>query len=315
MFEIIFLGTSASAPSVRRGLPAQVIKHGEHRFLLDCGEGTQRQILTSGIGFKRLNNILITHNHLDHILGIGGLVSTLSRWETMDALDIYGSASALERIDALIHQVVLRNARPVMPITLYPIEPGIFFEKDELMVGAFSVQHRGADSLGYLFSEKGRRPFLPEMAEALSIPPGPWRRDLVNGQAISLPDGRIIQPDDVLGEYRPGLRVAFTGDIGDIDALGEIIDGVDLLVSEATYLEEDAAMAQQFGHLTAKQAAMFARDHQIRQLVLTHISRRYREKDVFREAAAIFANTTVARDFDAFMVKREDDSGTPGVEE
>lgn len=307
MFEVIFLGTSASAPSVRRGLPAQVIKHGEHRFLLDCGEGTQRQILTSGIGFKRLNRILVTHNHLDHILGIGGLVSTMTRWESMDQLDIYGSPSALERIDALIYQVVLRNARPVMPITLYPIEPGIFFETDELTVGAFSVQHRGADSLGYIFTEKGRRPFLPEKAEALHIPPGPWRRDLVNGQSVLLPDGRLIQPDDVMGEFRPGLQVGFTGDVGDIESLDTVLSGVDLLVSEATYLEEEAEMAQQFGHLTAKRAAAFARDHEIKKLVLTHISRRYREKDVLREAREVFDNTYVARDFDSVMVKREDE--------
>ena len=308
MFEIIFLGTSASAPSIRRGLPAQVVKHDEHRFLLDCGEGTQRQILTSGIGFKRLNNILITHNHLDHILGIGGLVSTIARWETMDELNIYGAAKALERVESLIFDVVLRNQRPSMPIKLHAISPGIFFESKNLTIRAFSVQHRGAYSLGYLFEEPGRRPFLPEKAEALEIPPGPWRRDLVNGQPITLPDGRTIQPDEVLGAYRPGLKVGFTGDIGDIYAVKEYLSGVDLLVSESTYLEEEREMADQFGHLTAAQAAQFAVDHDVKKLVLTHISRRYRERDVIKEAQKIFPNASVARDFDVVEVKRAEET-------
>ena len=90
MFEITFLGTSASAPSIHRGLSAQVVKHNEHRFLIDCGEGTQRQILKSGLGFKRLNRILITHGHLDHILGLGGLLSTFMRWEAIDEIEIFG---------------------------------------------------------------------------------------------------------------------------------------------------------------------------------------------------------------------------------
>ena len=111
MFDIIFLGTSASAPSIHRGLSAQVVKHDEHRFLIDCGEGTQRQILKSGIGFKRLNRILITHGHLDHILGLAGLLSTFSRWETIDELEIYAGRWALERIRDLVFGVVLRGAR------------------------------------------------------------------------------------------------------------------------------------------------------------------------------------------------------------
>ncbi len=105
MFEIIFLGTSASAPSAKRNLPALVVKHDEYRFLVDCGEGTQRQILQSGIGFKRLNDILITHGHLDHILGLAGLLSTFMRWETIDELRIHGGRSALDRISDLLYGV------------------------------------------------------------------------------------------------------------------------------------------------------------------------------------------------------------------
>lgn len=303
MFEIIFLGTSASAPSARRGLSAQVVKHDEYRFLIDCGEGTQRQILQSGIGFKRLNTILITHGHLDHILGLAGLLSTFMRWETIDALEIIGAKGALERIHDLLYGVVLRGAQPPMSITLREIGPGPFFEGDDFTVSAFPVQHRGADCLGYLFEEKARRPFLPEKAEVLGIPAGPWRRDLVAGLAVTLPDGRTIDPETVLGPTHPGTRMVHVGDAGTTANLVEAVRGVDALVIEATYLEQEADMAHQYAHLTARQAAELAVQAGVKQLILTHISRRYREKDVLAEAEAVFPNVSVARDMDTFSIK------------
>jgi ribonuclease Z len=304
LFEIIFLGTSASAPSIHRGLSAQVVMHEEYRFLIDCGEGTQRQILKSGIGFKRLNRVLITHGHLDHILGLGGLLSTFSRWEAIDQLDIYGGKWALERIHDLLFGVVLRGARPPMEINLHPIQPGVIFEREKFTITAFPVWHRGADSYGYLFEEKTRRPFLPEKAEILEIPPGPWRRDLVNGKTVTLSDGRLITPDEVLGDERPGTRLVHVGDTGRVDDLLEVCRDADALVIEATYLNEDAEMARSFAHLTADQAAHLAIKAGVRQLILTHVSRRYRERDVIAEAQAVFPNTVVARDFDLYQVKR-----------
>ena len=304
MFEITFLGTSASAPSVKRGLSAQVIQHDEYRFLIDCGEGTQRQLLQSGIGFKRLNRILITHGHLDHILGLAGLLSTFMRWETIDQMEIFGGKAALERINDLLYGVVLRGAKPPMPIDLRVIQPGTFFETDDFTVTAFQVFHRSPDSLGYLFEEKARRPFLPEKAEELGIPPGPWRRKLVEGQAVTLPDGRVIEPETVLGEERQGNRLAYVGDVGDTSNLVEVVRGVDTLVIESTYLEEERDMAASFMHLTAKSAAELAKKADVKRLILTHLSRRYRDKDVLQEAQSVFPNVMVARDFDNFTIKK-----------
>ena len=206
MFEIIFLGTSASAPSVGRGLSSQMVKHDEYRFLIDCGEGTQRQILTAGIGFKKLNNILITHGHLDHILGLAGLLSTFMRWETIDNLQVFGPRSALERVDDLLTRVVLRGATPPMPLNLIPITPGTFFEADDFSISAFKVIHGASESLGYRFEEKPRRPFLAEKADALGIPSGPVRRELVEGRAVRLAGGRQSEPGDGLGEGRRRAR-------------------------------------------------------------------------------------------------------------
>jgi ribonuclease Z len=309
LFEITFLGTSASAPSVHRGLTAQVVSYRDYRFLIDCGEGTQRQILRSGIGFRRLNRILITHGHLDHILGLGGLLSTFSRWETLEHLEIWAGAWAIERIEDLIFGVVLRGARPSIEIDMIPIEPGTLLEDDNFRLSAFPVSHRGPDCFGYLFEETPRRPFLPERAEELGIPPGPLRKELVSGTSITLPDGRTINPDDVLGPVRRGTRLVHVGDCGKIDNLLEVCQDADALVIEATYLEYEKQMAAKFGHLTATQAASLAKRAGVGHLYLTHISRRYREKDIADEASAVFPDVTVARDFDTFSVRRREQDG------
>ena len=304
MFEILFLGTSASAPSVHRGLSAQIVMHNEHRFLIDCGEGTQRQILQSGAGFKRLNRILITHAHLDHILGLAGLLSTFTRWEAIDYLQLYAGKSALERVHDLLYNVVLRGAKPPMPIEFIELKPGLLFDEDDFTVTAFPVQHRGPDCYGFAFEEKSRRPFLNERATELSVPFGPERKKLVNGESITLADGRVIKSEDVLGPVQVGTKFVFIADVG---RTHDLVDGVreaDGLVIEATYLDVEAALAKQFGHLTAKQAATLARDAGVKQLILTHISRRYREKDVIEEARAVFPNTVVARDFDQIKISR-----------
>lgn len=305
MFEITFLGTSASAPSPRRNLPAYLVQHDEYRFLIDCGEGTQRQILQSGIGFKRLNRILITHGHLDHILGLGGLLSTFMRWESIDRLEIYGGASALERISDLVHGVVLRGAKPPMPVELIPVTPGVIFEAPDFTITAFPVNHRGPDNYGYLFAEKGRQPFLADVADELGVPPGPLRGKLVKGERITLEDGRVVTPEMVTGPFKPGARLAAIGDLGETDSLLELLRGVDGLVIEATYLQEEADMARQYAHLTARQAGEFAARIGAGKLMLTHISRRYRDKDILAEAQSAFENTSVARDFDTFTIKKE----------
>jgi len=190
LFEILFLGTSASAPSAKRGLSGQIVSHNEYRFLIDCGEGTQRQILQSGIGFKRLTRVLLTHGHLDHILGLGGLLSTFLRWEAIEELEIFGGRSTLDRVHTLLYDVVLRGNQPPMPLKMQEIKPGLIFEAEDFSVTAFPVTHRGPDCLGFIFEEKARRPFLAQKADELNVPFGPERGELVSGKAITLADGR-----------------------------------------------------------------------------------------------------------------------------
>lgn len=312
MFDIIFLGTSASAPSIHRGLPSQAVLAGEYRFLIDCGEGTQRQILRSGIGFKKLDRILLTHAHLDHILGLGGLLSTFVRWENIDSLEVWGGKPVLDRVRALLNEVVFRDQKPPVSIRLVEVQPGVIFEARQFTISAFPVTHRGAGNFGYVFEERTHYPFQVEKAEALGIPAGPERGRLVRGETVTLADGRTITPDMVLGEPVKGAKLVHIGDIGRLDNIVEYVAGADALVIEATFLDIEADVARQFGHITARQAAMFARDNDVKALILTHLSRRYRERDIISEARAIFPEVYVARDLEHYQVRRE---GTTRVTE
>lgn len=305
MFEIVFLGTSAAAPTTYRGLTSQMILAGEHRFLIDCGEGTQRQILQSGLGFKKLNKMLFTHGHLDHILGFGGLISTLVRWENLEKVEVWGGSSTLERLQNLVHQVVFLGQSLPLPLTFQNLEKDkIFFETKKYTVTAFPVKHQGPGNFGFVFQEKSHRVFLVEKAEALGVPNGPLRGQLVAGHSITLPDGRVIEPDEVLDSPQAGIKLVHVGDCGNVSNLYEVAQNADCLIMEATYLDSEEANARDFGHMTAGGSARFAREVNAKALILNHISRRSREYEIRQEAQAIFPNTFVARDFDHFILNK-----------
>ncbi len=306
MFELTFLGTSSSAPSVYRGLSSHLITHEQYRFLLDCGEGTQRQILRSGLGFKRLDTVLLTHGHLDHILGLGGLLSTLARWENLDEINVYGGKQTLARVNNLL-KVVFPGHKPPTGIHLNRLKAGeSIVENGRFQLSAFPVLHRGSDSYGYIFNEKERRPFLAEKADALGVPFGPERGRLAAGDSITLENGRIITPDDVLGEHIPGVKYVHIGDIGVInETVLTACKGADVLVMESTFISNEADMAKKFGHMTAVRSAALAKESGVKTLILTHLSRRYGARQIQKEARAIFPHTYVANDFDQFHISKD----------
>jgi len=224
-------------------------------------------------------------------------------------LEIFAGRSTLERVRTLLFDVVLRGTQPPMPLKIHEIKSGTFFEADDFTVTAFPVTHRGPDCFGYIFEEKPKRSFLAEKADTLGVPFGPERRDLVEGKEVILADGRRISPDDVLGPWEKGSKLVVVGDAGRTDNLLEYCKDADGLVIESTYLDEEEQMAKQFSHLTAKMGAELAKNAGVKKLILTHISRRYREKDVIAEAQSVFSNTVVARDFDTYQIKRDNQDG------
>lgn len=304
MFELTFLGTSASAPSVARNVSSTLLTYREYRFLIDAGEGTQRQLLKSGLGFRKLERVLVTHAHLDHILGLAGIVSTLNRWDVeQERLQIYGSRQTLNRVRDLLLGVVLRGQKGGMWLEFVEVGDGIFFEDKFFTISAFPVQHRGSESIGYCFQEKSRRPFLNEKAEALGVPFGPERSRLVAGDSILLADGRNVSPEDVLGPVEAGTKLVYIGDVDNVTPLLPIVQNADALVIEATYADEEETMMATHGHITARVAASLARDANVGALYLNHISRRYNGMELEIQAQEVFPNSTVVKDFDAVTVK------------
>lgn len=271
---------------------------------MDCGEGTQRQLLRSGLGYKRISRVLLTHGHLDHILGLGGLIATFVRWGSIDELEIWGGKATLDRVESLVYQVVLRDERPPIPIHFYDLREGRMFKAKEFSVSAFPVTHRGSGCFGFIFQEYDRSPFLVEKAEALGIPNNALRGRLVKGEAITLEDGRVITPEMVLGEMTRGAKLVYVGDTGRTDNLREYVRDADTLVIESTFMQSEAEEARAYGHITAHQAAVLADEMGVKALLLNHISGRYRERDMIAEARAVFPNTYLTRDFDHFRIKR-----------
>ena len=280
-----------------------MVLHGRRRFLVDCGEGTQRQLLRSGLGFRRLDCVLLTHAHLDHLLGIGGLVATLALLEASHGLTLYGGAPALCAVRSLLNEVVWPDGPPRFEVTSIALEPGTIIEDDRLRVRAFPVTHRGADNFGFVFEEKSRPRMRPDRLAALDVPAGPERRRLLEGEEVVLPDGRRIAPDEVLGPPPQGARLVMVGDAADADELLDQVCGADALIIEATFLERDADKAAERSHLTAAQAARLARTSKVRTLYLTHLSSRYEQAEIEAEARAIFPGAMVACDFDRVAVR------------
>ncbi|MBC7793190.1 MAG: MBL fold metallo-hydrolase [Clostridia bacterium] len=303
MFEITFLGTAASTPSIDRGLSSLIVRAGKFRFLVDCGEGTQRQLLKSGVGYRKLSHVLLTHAHLDHILGLPGLVSTLALLDagTDEPIKLVGSAGTLRLTRALM-QGVWPGTRPMQSFSYQEQKPGVVFTTDGFTVRSFKVQHSETDSLAYVFQSDPRRHLVPELLEEMGVPRGPERARLARGQPLILPDGRAIQPDDVTTELTPGTKLVVVGDCGDTTEIVAEAMGADGLVIESTFVGRDARLARERGHLTARAAGELARDANVKQLVLTHLSGRYSPEDVLADAREVFANVSLAHDFLTFEV-------------
>lgn len=274
-------------------------------FLLDCGEGTQRQMMKYGVGFA-VEHIFITHLHSDHYLGLTGLLRTMSLQGRTDPLSIWGPAGSRETLEQVRD---LGGDRLAFDARVQELEVGAAVEGDGFRIEAFETEHT-RESVGYALIEDPRPGrFDVEQARAFGVPEGPLFGQLHRGESVTLEDGRVVDPQTLVGPERPGRKLVYTGDTRPIRGTVEMAAGADLLVHEATFEAGEKQRARETGHSTAQQAAEVARDAGVHRLVLTHISARYAEQPgrLLEEARAVFPRTDLAKDGWSVEVAYADD--------
>ena len=290
--SVFFAGTAGSVPTARRGLPAVLVRRGGDRLLFDCGEGTQRQLIRT-VGLPDVECIFLTHLHADHWLGLPGMLKSFELRDREAHLDVYGPPGTGEML-ATMRRVV---GRLRYPMTLTELSGGDEVRRDGCTITALQVSHRGT-ALGYAIVEDERPGRLDaDLAQRLGVGFGPDLGRLQRGEPVG-----DVRPEQVVGPARPGRKVVLSGDTAPCDIVRVASHEADLLVHEATFLDEEAERAQQTGHSTALQAAELARDAHVRMLALTHVSTRYAGREVREEARAVFERTELPRDFDTIEV-------------
>jgi ribonuclease Z len=296
--DVVFLGTAGSMPTARRAPSATLVRRGGEKLLFDCGEGTQRQLLRSDVGLVELHEIFLTHFHADHFLGLPGMLKSFALRGREVPLTLYGPRG----LDELLRSLARIFGRLSYEVDVIELAEGAVLPRDGYDLRTFAVRH-GREALGYSLIEDARPGrFDVSAADALGIPFGPERGALQAGEPVTLPDGRVVTPEQVLGESRPGRKLVVTGDTAPSDGVVEAAVGADLLVHEATFCEEEAERAQETEHSTALEAARVAREAGVTLLALTHLSSRYGAGEVEREARTVFPATVVPRDFDLIEI-------------
>jgi ribonuclease Z len=290
--SVFFAGTGGSLPTQRRGLPGLLVRRGGETLLVDCGEGTQRQLLRS-IGLTDVDEVLITHLHADHWLGLPGMLKTFDMRERGRPLAIHGPRGLRDLVASLMRYAGATSYE----LHLIELDDGEILERDGYEIEAVAVAHRGP-ALGYVLREHERPGiFDPERARQAGLREGPDFGRVQRGETVA-----GVSPEMVMGPPRLGRKLAISGDTRPCAALTEAAHASDLLIHEATFAIEDAERAHQTGHSTATQAAGVARDAEVRMLALNHISIRYPASLIREQAREIFANTVVPRDFDTIDI-------------
>ena len=294
MLSLTFLGTAASIPTVDRNVAGLAVQREGETILFDCGEGNQRQMMRYGVGFA-FREVFFTHYHADHLLGITGLLRTMGLQDRSAPVALYGPKGAQKILSAAISLGIERNK---FPVEILEVKPGDRLARPEYDIVVFETEHR-ADTVGYALVEHPRLGrFNPARARELGIPEGPLWGRLHKGETVSLADGRMVGPAEVVGGPRDGRILVYTGDTRPHPTVIEAARGADLLVHEATFASDELERARETGHSTAAEAARVALEAGARRLVLTHISSRYNRdaSELLAEARAVFPETTIARD-------------------
>ncbi len=301
--DVIFLGTAASAPTARRGLPATLVRRGGERLLFDCGEGTQRQLVRS-VGMVEIDDVFLTHFHADHILGLPGMLKTYGLQAREVPLRVHGPAG-LERLFKVLGPLI---GRLPFEVRLSELAPGEELDGDGYKIAAFEADH-GVPALGYALVEDERPGRFDESrARDLGVQAGPDFGRLQRGEAVG-----EVTPDQVLGEARRGRTVVIGGDGAPSDGTREAARGADLLIHEATFTEDDAERARETRHSTARDAALLAAEADVGLLALTHLSSRYPVRELRDEAEGAFERTILPRDLDSVVLPLPERGGPEHV--
>jgi ribonuclease Z len=291
--EIIFLGTSQAVPTADRNHTAILVKHEDENILVDCGEGTQRQFRIADINPCRLTKILITHWHGDHILGIPGLLQTLALNNYSKTLEIYGPKGTRQFMHAILNMFIFEGK---IKVNVTEVEPGKFFDSRNLELFAYKVEH-GRHALAYAIKEKDKLNINIEKLKKMGIKPGIHLRPLKEGRSIKI-GSRTIKAKDFTF-FRKGKKISIVLDTAYCDSCIAAAKDADLLISDSTYASDLKEKAREYEHLTAEDAGRIAKKAKVKELILSHISQRYKNKEeiLLKEAKRIFKNTKIARDF------------------
>ena len=285
--RVTFLGTSGAVPTTQRAPSAVLVSREGERLLFDCGEGTQRQMMRFGTGFD-VSHIFVTHLHGDHILGIPGLLQSLDFNDRTDALAIHVPPRSRDDVRSLVHA---GGHQPGFPVRIHEVAPGsVAYAAADFEVRTVETDHR-TTSMGFALVEDDRPGrFDRDRAEELGVPVGPKFGRLHKGETVELGDGRVIEPEQVVGDPRPGRRVVYTGDTRPVDAVVEAATDADLLIHDATFADDERDRARHTGHSTAREAGQVAARAGAERLALTHLSSRYagKWKRLEREASEAF---------------------------
>jgi ribonuclease Z len=294
--SVLFLGTAGSMPTLQRAPASLLVRRGGDRILIDCGEGSQRQLLRS-VGLPDIEYIFLTHFHADHFLGLPGMLKTFALRGRTVPITIYGPRG----LNGLMNDLRRIYGRLGYELRTVELAPSEAIEFSGYRIGAFAVAHR-VEALGYALVEDERPGrFDAARARELGVAEGPLFGELQRGRSIEA-NGREVRPHDVMGEPRPGRKLVFSGDTEPCDTTVVVSEGAELLVHDGTFSSAEAQRARETGHSTASGAASVAREAGVSLLALTHLSSRYFGPVIEKEAREVFERSVVPRDFDLVEV-------------
>jgi ribonuclease Z len=295
--EITFLGTSSMVPTKERNVTGIFLRYNGEGLLLDCGEGTQRQMNIAGINRNTVKKILVSHWHGDHVSGIVGLLQTMANKEANPTVDIYGPKGTKEHVKHMLGMVIFDVQVEIRVHELVPKRDELLkvVETEDYIIECIALDHK-VPCIGYSFIEKDRLNIDVEKQKKLGIRDGPHLRKLKEGKEIKY-KGKAVKPDDVTYLVK-GKKITYVADTAACENCVKLAKNADLLISESVYAGKLQEKAEDYRHLTAKDAAMMASQADVDKLVLTHFSQRYKTVDELEEEAKIhFPNTTCAFDF------------------